>query len=104
MIAVWSGNTAAARSRNVSGVSGWKFAGLRSRSVLYGVGAMAPSSVQVTLAGRMVKDQLPVQAERTCRSGSVARARPIGEAKCESSLASDRQRQVLRPAILARPA
>src|SRR5215467_3577410 len=26
------GNTAAARSRKVSGVSGWKFAGLRSRS------------------------------------------------------------------------
>ena len=26
-------NTAAARSRNVSGVSGWKFAGLRARSM-----------------------------------------------------------------------
>ena len=29
MIAVWSGNTEAARSNSVSGVSGWKFAGLR---------------------------------------------------------------------------
>src|SRR5262245_50892734 len=45
MTATWSGKTAAARSRKVSGVSGWKFAGLRSRSVSYGVGAMAPSSV-----------------------------------------------------------
>src|ERR1044072_9472626 len=35
--AVWAGNTLAARSRKPSGVSGWKFAGLRSRSVSYGV-------------------------------------------------------------------
>jgi hypothetical protein len=33
MIAVWPGKTDAARSRKVSGVSGWKFAGLRSRSM-----------------------------------------------------------------------
>src|SRR5262249_10554199 len=61
MTAVWSGKTAAARSRNVSGVSGWKFAGLRSRSVSYGVGAMAPSSVEASLAGYRAKDQLPLQ-------------------------------------------
>src|ERR1700754_53659 len=35
MIAVRSGNTLAARSRKVSGVSGWKFAALRSRSTSY---------------------------------------------------------------------
>jgi len=33
------------RYKSVSGVSGWKFAALRSRSISYGVGAMAPSSV-----------------------------------------------------------
>ena len=37
MIAVRSGKTAAERSRKVSGVSGWKFAGFLSRSRSYGV-------------------------------------------------------------------
>jgi hypothetical protein len=33
MTATWFGKTLAARSRKGSGESGWKFAGLRSRSV-----------------------------------------------------------------------
>src|SRR5262245_41401815 len=69
MIAVWSGKTAAARSRKVSGVSGWKFAGLRSRSVSYGAGAIARSSVETSLAGCRAKDQLPPKPRRHHRSG-----------------------------------
>ena len=48
MIAVRSGKTAAERSRKVSGVSGWKFAGFLSRSRSYGVIGAALGGVAKT--------------------------------------------------------
>src|SRR5882672_4404860 len=90
MMAVWPGKTAAARSRNVSGVSDWKFAGLRSRSVSYGVGAMARSLAgRGKLNGLQGEGSIADQAARRCRSG-------VGERSAGAAYRSGKMRILAR--------
>src|SRR5215213_10483715 len=90
MIAVRSGKTAAERSRKVSGVSGWKFAGFLSRSRSYGVIGAAPWRRCQDLSQRNRRGK----RQALCRHHGAGAVRVVGDEAVDAPI--DEPGNVLR--------